>query len=139
MAEVTTTTQSSKVRLRAIGVVGAVAAAVVAWFVLTVVVNVDLVVKQGSTTQKVGLVSVIVVSLLAGLVAWLVLALIERFTRHAHNIWLAVSAVAFLLSLLGPLGSGQGTAAKLSLAVLHLAVAGVIIPRFTLSTLDSKS
>lgn len=139
MAEKTTVRPKGSVRRqRATAVVGAVIAAVAAWFVLTVLANVDLVVKQGSDRTTVGVVSVIAASLVVGLLAWLVLALIERTTRHAHNVWLVVSVAVFLLSLLGPLGAGQGLAAKLSLAVLHVSVAGVIIPRFTWTTLQGK-
>jgi hypothetical protein len=82
----------------------------------------------GNDDQTVGFVPVIVVTLLVGLVAWGLLALLERMTSRATAIWTAIAVIVFLLSLLGPLGSGVNASSKVVLACMHVGAAAAIIP-----------
>jgi hypothetical protein len=82
----------------------------------------------GDDEQTIGVVAVIVVTALAGLAAWGLLALLERVTARARTMWTAVAVVVFLLSLLGPLGSGVGMSSKVVLALMHLGAATTIVP-----------
>lgn len=82
----------------------------------------------GDDDQTIGFVPVILVTLIVGLVAWGLLALLERMTGNAKTIWTAIAVVVFLLSLLGPLGSGVGTSSKIVLALMHVGAAITIIP-----------
>jgi hypothetical protein len=69
-------------------------------------------------------------TLALGLLAWGLLALLERRTdRHrAARIWTGIAVGVLALSLLGPLGGVDG-ASQLTLACLHLAGGVTIIPR----------
>jgi hypothetical protein len=82
----------------------------------------------GDDDQTIGFIPVILVTLIVGLVAWGLLALLERATGNAKTIWTAIAVVVFLLSLLGPLGSGDGTSSKVVLALMHIGAATTIIP-----------
>jgi hypothetical protein len=82
----------------------------------------------GGDDQTIGFARVIVVTTLAGLVAWGLLALLERSTSRAKAIWTAVAVIVFVLSLLGPLGSGVNTSSTVVLASMHVGAAATIIP-----------
>jgi hypothetical protein len=69
---------------------------------------------------------VAIVSLLAGLAAWVLFAVLDRFTSRATPIWTAIAATVLALSLTGPFGATSITAG-ITLACLHLLVGGVII------------
>ena len=130
------TARQGWVRLLAVG--AAVAGAVVGWSLITQVAGVDLRApdfRGSGGTAAVGLGQVVVVSALAGLAAWGLLALLERRTRRARRLWLGLAAVAFLVSLGGPL-SGRGVAPsdRGLLIVLHAVVAAILIPLLYLSS-----
>lgn len=83
----------------------------------------------GSSSQQLGAPAVALASLAGGLLAWAALAVTERVFRQGRKIWLAVVGVGLVLSLSGPAsGAGVGIGDRLALAVLHLVVAGVVIP-----------
>jgi hypothetical protein len=71
---------------------------------------------------------IVVASVVAGLVAWLTLALLERLTRHARAAWLALAALALAVSLGAPLsGRGIEGGSRLVLTLLHLTVGTLLI------------
>ena len=111
---------------RALAVLVATAAALAAWVVAVPLAGVDLAVRNGGTEQPVGPGAVAVSALLAGLAAWALLAVLERFTRRARSIWTGVAVAVLLVSMVAPLSGGVGTAAKLTLALMHVAAALVI-------------
>jgi len=78
--------------------------------------------------QTIGFAQVIVVTLLAGLVAWGLLVLLERTTPRATAIWTTIAVIVFVLSLLGPVGSGVNASSKVVLALMHVGGAATIIP-----------
>jgi hypothetical protein len=82
----------------------------------------------GDEDQAIGFTWVIAVTLVAGLAAWGLLALLERVTGNAKTIWTAIAVVVLVLSLLGPIGSGVGTSSKIALALMHAGAAATIIP-----------
>ncbi len=65
-------------------------------------------------------------SLGVGLAAWLLLELLERWTRRPRLIWRIVACAVLVLSLTGPLAAttGAGLAVLLS---LHLVVGSILI------------
>ena len=74
---------------------------------------------------------VAVITVVAGLAGWGVLAIIERVMSRPAVVWLAVSLVALVLSLGGPAsGEGVGAANRLALVAMHLAAGAVLIPSF---------
>jgi hypothetical protein len=72
---------------------------------------------------------VVATSGVASLAAWGLLALLERLTAHPRTVWTAIAVLALLISLGGPLsGTGVTGANRVALALMHLAVAAVLIP-----------
>lgn len=118
-------------RARALGVAGAVAAALAVWAVGEPLLGHELVVQQkGQQPRDLGAGAIVVFALVPSLLGWALLAVLERVTPRAARIWstaaLALLAVSFL-----PLVGVQATgASKAVLALTHLAVAAVLIPVF---------
>lgn len=123
-----TAARRSRTRTRALGVAGAVLAALATWVITGAALGADLQVAPGTDQpQSVSAGSVLVASLLAGLVGWGALALLERRTPRARRIW-TVLALAVLALSLAPAQAGVTTADTMSLAAMHLAVAAVLVP-----------
>ncbi|SEC04174.1 hypothetical protein SAMN04489844_1561 [Nocardioides exalbidus] len=121
---------SSTVVRRGLTVVAAPVAAVAAWAVLTAVPGADLVVDPGAASaQTVGAVPVVVISVVAALAGWGVLALLERYAAsRATRVWRAGAAVVLLVSLVPLLAPGTtDTGTRVSLAALHALVTGVVV------------
>jgi hypothetical protein len=114
--------------MRGLSVLGAVAAALAVWVVAAPIAGRQLKVRQGGVTDTVGLRAVIVTALIAGLVGWALLAVLERFGRRPRPTWTVIAVVVLALSLAGPLAEGVDAATKLVLACMHLAVGAVLIP-----------
>jgi hypothetical protein len=116
-------------RTRALGVGGAVLAAVAVWVVAVPLLGVHLLVRFGSgAAETVGVDYVIGATLIASLAGWALLALLERRTSRARSIWTVVAIVVLLASVSLPLSIATTTGSKIVLALMHLAVAAVLIP-----------
>ena len=113
---------------RAMAIVDAVVVNVIILLVGRVVTGELPVATVGSDDQPIGFAQVIMVTALAGLVAWALLALLERTTSRATAIWTAITVSAFALSLLGPIGSGVNASSKVVLACMHVGATATIIP-----------
>jgi hypothetical protein len=71
---------------------------------------------------------IVVASVIASLVAWLALALLERITRHARAAWVALATLTLVASLGAPLsGRGIDGGSRLVLTLLHLTVGTLLI------------
>jgi Family of unknown function (DUF6069) len=110
----------SKPARRATVVLAVAVLALVVWLILHAILG-TLKVRSGGSTQSVTAVSVVLVAILAGLLAWALLAGLERGTGRARTIFTTVAAIVLVLSLLGPLG-GASAGDKVALLVLHLTV-----------------
>ncbi len=116
-------------RARAIGVASAAIAALAVWAVTVPLLGVDLLVRPGGgTPQTVGPGTVAAASLIASLLGWALLTLLERRTDRARAVWTGLAVVVLLLSLGGPLTGGTTVSATAALTLMHLAVAAVLIP-----------
>ncbi|MEV4135139.1 DUF6069 family protein [Dactylosporangium sp. NPDC049742] len=115
--------------VRPLAIAGAAVLALIVFFIARSAAG-DLVVKSGGSEQTVSAVAVVATVVIAGLLGWGLLALLERFTAKGRTIWTVIAVVFLLLSLLGPLG-GTDAGTKVSLALLHLLVGAVIITAFT--------
>ena len=120
-------------RARALAVVAAVLAALAVWLVADPLLGVELAAptKPGSEElQPITPALVAGTSLVAALAGWALLALLERFTARPRTIWTAIALLVGLLSLTGPLSTipSSTLANGVSLALMHLAVAAVLIP-----------
>lgn len=79
--------------------------------------------------QDLGAVAVVSTALVVGLVGWLVLALLERFSARGTRVWTVLAVVVFVLSLGAPLFlPGPSGSQRLTLALMHVCVAATLIP-----------
>jgi hypothetical protein len=122
-----TTTRIS--RSRALSVAGAVVAAVAVWALAVPVLGSHLTIRFGSgAPQTVGVGFIVAGSLVGGALGWGLLTLLERRTARARTIWTAAAIGVLLASLSLPLIAGTTLSTKVALALMHLAVGGVVIP-----------
>lgn len=116
-------------RSRSLGVVAATAAALAVRAIASQVAGLDVRLSAGALPEHVTAVTVAVVTLLAGLAGWAVLALLERVVpRRARRTWTVLAVAVMAVSLIGPLDAGTTTATKIALMCMHVAAAGVLIP-----------
>jgi len=119
-------------RARALAVIAATLAALAVWLITDPLLGIDLTGTTRPGSQQLQPITPALVagaSLAVALAGWALLALLERFTARARTIWTAVALLVALLSLAGPLSILASTEANvLALALMHLAVAAVLIP-----------
>ena len=116
-------------RTRILGVAGAVIAAVAVWAIAVPLLGVQLLVKFGAgAPQSVGIGFVLGASLIGSLAGWGLLVVLERRTSRARTIWTGIAVLAVLASFSLPLFAGVSTSTKVTLAIMHVAVAAVLIP-----------
>lgn len=123
---------TARTSARLLAVAGAVAAAVAVWVIAVPVLGVDLQGPAGpdeTAPQPVTFVAVVLTSLIASLAGWGFLAVLERFVARARTVWTVVALGFLLLSFAGPvLGTGVPTSSRISLSLMHVAVAAVLVP-----------
>jgi hypothetical protein len=116
-------------RTRAISVGGAVIVAVAVWVVAVPLLGLHLMVRFGNAApESVGVDFVVGASFIGSLLGWGLLAILERRTAHARTIWTVVAIAVLLVSLSLPLIAGTTASTKVALAMMHIAVAAVLIP-----------
>lgn len=120
-------TQDRRRRLRAqaLTIAAAATVAIAGWIVVRLV-GVDLLVKNGDHTEKIGLPAAALVSVAAGFCGIALLALLERFTGRPRRAWYLTATIVLLVSFLGPL-SAATVAAGFALTALHLLVGSTVI------------
>ena len=90
-------------RTRSLAVLGAAAATLTVWAVAGPLADVDLSVRLGSATaQHIGPATVAIMTILAGLAAWGLLTVLERFTPRARTLWTTIALITLALSLTRP-------------------------------------
>ena len=109
---------------RILTVLGATAAALVVWLVAGPLAGLDLKVSTG----EVGVGAVIATPLIAGLVGWGLLALLERTARNPRRLWTTIAVVFLVISLAGPLTLAATVPAMIALVCMHLVTGAVLIP-----------
>jgi len=113
---------------RALSVAGATVAAAAVWAVAVPGLGTHLLIRFGSgITQTVHTDLVIGAALMASLCGWGLLTVLERRTHRARALWTAVAVVVTIASLGLPLIGGTTAATVTALAMMHLAVAAVLI------------
>lgn len=125
-------------RTRALTVVAAAAATFTVWSIAHPLAGADLIIKSGAGPTTVTPIAVVLVTVLAGLAAWGLLALLERFTQRAATIWSWIAGAVLAISLLGPIGSAVGTGATVALLAMHLAAGAVLIPLMVRSSTQCR-
>ena len=122
--------QASRPGRRVVVVVGAAVGALLLWLAAGPGLGIDLAVlptPDATTSVPVTAGSVIVSSVVAGLLGWALLAVLERSTHHGATIWRWVAGAVAVLSLSGPLTLAQSTGGGVVLALLHVVVAGTLL------------
>lgn len=126
------TSRAARWRIRALAVAAATAAALIVWLIAKPLLGIALTLPMagGAQTMEVGWGSVLVISLVASLAGWGLLAILERFTPRARVTWIVFGSVALLLSFAGPglAASAASGATRVALAIMHMVVAAVLIP-----------
>jgi hypothetical protein len=120
-------------RTRALAVIAATLGALAVWLITDPLlgINITAPTRPGSPQlQPITPAIVAATSMIVALAGWALLALLERFTTRAGTIWTAIAVLVALLSLAGPLSTLASTNSTnaLALALMHLAVATVLIP-----------
>src|SRR5580700_5100768 len=116
-------------RARALCAAGGALAAALAWIVEVPLLGIHLNVRFGSGhIETIAIGQVIGVAVAASLLGWLLLALLERRTPRARQIWTTVALAALAASLALPLAAATTTSAAVGLVVMHLTVGAVVIP-----------
>ena len=115
----TQTSRAAVRRRRALTVAAATAAATAVWLVAR---------AAGTEPTVIGLPIVVVTALAASLAGWVAVSALERLIRQPRPWWPAVALAALAASFL-PILSGQADGAtRITLTMLHIAVAAVLIP-----------
>ncbi|WP_406278156.1 DUF6069 family protein [Embleya sp. NBC_00896] len=116
-------------RRRALAVGGAAAASGVVWIAARAL-DIDLVVQQGDgrAPMTIGLPLVLAFAAGAAAFGWAVLALLEHRTTRARTAWTVLAATVLAVSLVPLLSADAAAGAKAALALMHVAVAAVLIP-----------
>jgi hypothetical protein len=120
-------TAASRWRTRVFIVLAAALAAVALWAIVGPVGGLDLVVRSGASTVTVGPSAIVLTAVVAGVAAWILLAVLERFAARPAHWWRVIATSVLLLSLLGPLGAAGSTSVALALVGLHLVVGVLLI------------
>ncbi|MGQ0841601.1 DUF6069 family protein [Actinokineospora sp.] len=120
-------TRTRRRQARVVTVIAAVVAAVAVWAIAGPLLGIDLLVRSGGNPQTVGVGLVIAASLLAGLLAWSLLAVLERFVTRARTVWTSTALIVLVLSVGGPFTAGGTASTTTTLVLMHLAVGAVLI------------
>ncbi|MFE6398948.1 DUF6069 family protein [Streptomyces alboflavus] len=117
-------------RRRRLGVtVLAVLAPVLVWLVADPLLGHRPRIIDGEQTLDIGAVPATAVALLASLSGWALLAALERFAPHrARAVWTGLAGAVLAVSFLPFIGDGMDGGTRATLALMHLAVAAVLIP-----------
>jgi hypothetical protein len=121
-------------RTRALAVVAAAGATFIVW----TLAGVDLVVDTGSGRTAVTAAAVLIVTMVAGLAAWGLLALVERVTQRAAMVWSWIAGATLVVSLLGPFGSAVGAGATAALVAMHLVAGAALIPIMARTSVECR-
>ncbi|WP_240661070.1 MULTISPECIES: DUF6069 family protein [unclassified Streptomyces] len=106
-----------------------VLAPVLVWLVTDPLLGHRLTIDDGTETLDLTAVPVAVVALSASLAGWALLAALERFgARHARVVWTVTAGAVLAVSFLPLTGDGMDAGTRVALALMHLAVAAVLIP-----------
>ncbi|MBM0203642.1 hypothetical protein JNW90_11380 [Micromonospora sp. STR1s_5] len=127
-AAAVTTPAPSPLRRRALGVAAAVVAPLAIW-AIGALVGVDYTVESpGQPATVIGAGAIVMIALVAALLGWAALALLERFaTRVARPVWISLAIVVTALSFVPVLSVEATGGAKLALGATHVAVAVALI------------
>lgn len=112
---------------RTVTVIGAAVLAMIVWTICVPALGIELVAGSGASTQRVGPAAVAVVPLIAGALAWTLLAALEKVRTIGRRIWLVIGCVVLALSLVGPITMATSVGALITLLAMHLIVGTTLL------------
>lgn len=112
---------------RVVAIAIAAAATGLAWL-LGRWAHVDYVVDTPIGNRQITLALTVVATLAAGLVGWGVIALLERYTSSPRAVWVALTLVVLVLSIVPVFRTTATLGTQLMLTALHCVAAAVPIP-----------
>lgn len=115
-------------RIRRAGALAAAAVlALIVWAIAVPFLGVELVAGSGAMTQSIGPIAVAVAPLLAGGIAWGLLAVLEKLGDTGRRIWLIIGAVVLALSLVEAAVMATSAAVMATLLIMHVVVGATLI------------
>jgi hypothetical protein len=124
----TTTNRTAVRRRRALTVAGATAGAMAVWLVARTAGTEPTVTMGAQAPMVIGLPMVVLTALAASLAAWIAVSVLGRLTRHPRPWWLTVALTTLAASFLPILSAQTNGATRITLTMMHIAVAAVLIP-----------
>jgi len=129
----TTGPGTRKGRSRALCAAGGALAGALAWTVEVPLLGIRLNFRYGTSHIEIIAVSEIIgASLVAALLGWLLLAVLDRRTPHARTLWTGMALAGLAGSVALPLAAATTTATTTSaivgLVVMHLTIGAAVIP-----------
>ena len=90
--------------------------------------HVDYIVDTPIGTRKITLALTVVATVAAGLAGWVVIALLERYTSSPRGVWIALTLVVLVVSIVPVFWTTANLDTQLMLTALHCVAAAVLIP-----------
>jgi hypothetical protein len=112
---------------RVVVIAMAAAANGVAWL-LGRLAHVDYIVDTPLGTRQITLALTLVATALAGVAGWGVIALLERYATSPRGIWIALTLLVLVLSIVPVFQTTANLPTQLMLTALHCVAAAVLIP-----------
>jgi hypothetical protein len=112
---------------RTLAVAAGAVASIAVWVLTGIIGGILPTVLLNGNEQVVGPYAIVVSSLVAGLAAWALLALLERKAERPRRTWLIIATATLAVSLVSPLASAVNTETRVVLCAMHLVVGAVLI------------
>ena len=90
--------------------------------------HVDYVVDTPIGTREITLALTVVATAAAGMAGWVLIALLERYTSSPRGVWIALTLVVLVLSIVPVFWTTPNLGTQLMLTALHCVAAAVLIP-----------
>jgi uncharacterized membrane protein YecN with MAPEG domain len=90
--------------------------------------HVDYIVDTPIGTRKITLALTVVATVAAGIAGWVVIALLERYTSSPRSVWIALTLVVLVVSIVPVFWTTANLDTQLMLTALHCVAAAVLIP-----------
>jgi hypothetical protein len=90
--------------------------------------HVDYIVDTPIGTRKITLALTVVATVAAGIAGWVVIALLERYTSSPRGVWIALTLVVLVVSIVPVFWTAANLDTQLMLTALHCVAAAVLIP-----------
>jgi uncharacterized protein DUF6069 len=110
------------------GVVAIAAAATGLAWILGRLARVDYIADTPTGTRQITLALTVVATVAAGMAGWVVIALLERYTSSPRRVWIALTLVVLVVSIVPIFWTAATLSTQLMLAALHCVAAAVLIP-----------